>query len=898
LLAAEQRVLLIPWVVSVTDLLTRLSAALAGRYAIERELGRGGMATVFLAQDQKHHRPVALKVLSPELAAALGAERFLREIEIAARLHHPHILPLYDSGEADGLLYYVMPLAEGESLRERLEREKQLPVEDALLIAREVADALSYAHSHDVVHRDIKPENILLESGHAVVADFGIARAITAAGGETLTATGIAIGSPAYMSPEQAAGSKDLDGRSDLYSLGCVLYEMLAGQPPFTGPTVESVVHQQLAVEPHPITSLRPAVPAEVAAALARALAKTPADRFNPVALFAEALGPRAAAVATPPPAPAAPSPARRSWNRRVQLGITAAVVLAGAVAVGRRLRPGGAELGHPRTAIAVLPFQNLSAERAHSYFAGGLHDELLTQLSKVAALTVISRTSVMGYAGTNTPLRQIAGELGVGSIVEGTVQVVGGRLRVNVQLIDAATDAHVWAESYDRRLDDAFAIQSEIARRIVASVGSTLGRAEADRLTEAPTADAEAYRLYLQGRGYMARAGRLRPDLESAQQLFEQALRRDSSFVLARVALAEVHGLMYWYRYDPSPARAARQREAAEAALLLAPDLPQAHVAMGLVHYWGQRDYRRALREFAIALQGLPNDAEVVAWTGYVHRRMGNWDEVVAAFEKAAQLDPLDADLFVDLGGSTYLTMHRYADALRAFERALSLAPDLHVAAVLRGLTYLRWLGQLDTLKAVLGRLPKDADLASRGTLAVERVQLLLWERQHDSLLRFLPTAQARVFEWQRSVRPASLYAAWAHQLRGDDQAARASFDSARSLLDSLLQDRPDDYRLHAARGLTLAGLGRRAEALREASWIRQSAVYREDARDGPELAEDRAHILALAGEAEAALDEIERLLATPSALSVHTLRLDPRWDPIRDHPRFRAMLARYAAR
>ena len=273
------------------DLLDRLKTALADRYAIDEEIGAGGMATVYLAEDLKLHRKVAVKVLRPELAAALGPERFLREIEIAAKLHHPHILALHDSGEADGFLYYVMPYVEGESLRDRLNREKQLPVEDALQIAREVADALGSAHRHDVIHRDIKPENILLEEGHAVVADFGIARAIHAAGGEQLTETGLAVGTPAYMSPEQAMGSKELDGRSDLYSLGCVLYEMLAGEPPFTGATVESIVHQQIAVEPRPVTAMRPAVPAEVAAALSRVLSKAPADRFNPAAQFGSALG-------------------------------------------------------------------------------------------------------------------------------------------------------------------------------------------------------------------------------------------------------------------------------------------------------------------------------------------------------------------------------------------------------------------------------------------------------------------------------------------------------------------------------------------------------------------------------------------------------------------------------
>jgi tetratricopeptide (TPR) repeat protein len=284
----------------------RLVAALADRYAISRELGRGGMATVYLAEDLKHRRHVAIKVLRPELAGALGPDRFLREIEIAARLDHPHILPLYDSGEADGFLYYVMPYVEGESLRDRLERERQLPIEDALQIAREVADALSYAHGRDVVHRDIKPENIMLAGGHARVADFGIARAVSEAGGERLTGTGLAIGTPAYMSPEQATGSRDIDGRSDLYSLGCVLYEMLAGRPPFAGP-VESMVHQHLAVDPPSITTRRPAVPAPVAAALQRVLAKTPADRFSPAAQFAEALrAPQAAVTGAVPGAPLA----------------------------------------------------------------------------------------------------------------------------------------------------------------------------------------------------------------------------------------------------------------------------------------------------------------------------------------------------------------------------------------------------------------------------------------------------------------------------------------------------------------------------------------------------------------------------------------------------------------
>ena len=878
----------------VTNELERLRAALADSYAVERELGRGGMATVYLALDLRHDRQVALKVLNPELSIALGPDRFLREVKITARLNHPHILPLLDSGQADGFLFYVMPYVAGESLRDRLTREKQLPVDDALQIAREVADALSYAHSHNVIHRDVKPENLLLESGHAVVADFGIARAIRAAGGSSLTATGVAIGTPAYMSPEQAAGSEDLDGRSDLYSLACVLYEMLGGEPPFTGPTVNSIVHQHLVVEPQSIMALRPSVPGWVATALTRALAKTPADRFSPVALFAEALAGRdTTTMPTAAPAPAA-HPSRSSWRLGL-LGLAGVVAVGGSLLVLRsgREEPAPAEPTYGRTAIAVLPFQNLSAEGPHSYFASGLHDELLTQLSMVAALKVISRTSVMGYAGTRTPLRQIASELRVGSVVEGSVQVVGRRLRVNVQLIDAATDAHLWADRYDRTLDDAFAIQSDVAKNIVAAVGAALSSAESRGMTETPTANAEAYRLYLQGREYWIRPGRLQQDYEAAQQLYERALALDPDFALAHVALAEAHALMYLLRYDPSPVRLTRAIAEAEAAIRLDPDSPKAHEAAGMVYGIGRGDYPRALDAMLRAARGLPNDARLWQKIGFTRRVLGNWDDALAAFTKATELDPHDADLFLHRGITEDLT-RRYADAVRTQERAQSLAPDLHAAAIAKGWTYARWRGKLDTLEAVLRRLPEAVTLGPLGDVAAQQATLHLWERNADQLLQVLRSARRPAYELELSFRPVVLYAAWAHQLHGDRGAARAAFDSARVLLDARLARLPDDWRARAARGLAMAGLGQRDSALREVRRLEQVEGYR-DGYFGVQLAEDRARILAQIGEAQAALDEIERLLQRPSWLSGHTLRLDPIWDPIREHPRFRALLARY---
>jgi len=387
-----------------------------------------------------------------------------------------------------------------------------------------------------------------------------------------------------------------------------------------------------------------------------------------------------------------------RRTGRRTIIATAAVVVLAAALWLLRSSDGPPAPTGpvYPRTAIAVLPFQNLSADSEYAYFAGGLHDELLTQLSKVGTLSVRGRTSVRGYGATTKSIRQIAGELEVGALVEGSVQVVGGRLRVNVQLIDAATDGHLWADGYDRTLDDAFAIQSDVAQRVVAAVGAALGSAEQKALAEAPTANPEAYLLYLQGREYFTRPGALRRNLEVAEQLYDRALALDPGFALARAALSGVHGRMHWLRYDLSPSRVARQREEAEAALTLAPGLPEAHHAMGLWHYWGRRDYGRALEEFAIALAGSPNDAQLQAHIGYINRRLGNLDEALAAFEKAIQLEPRDAQLFVDLGASTLRIMRRYPEAVRAYDRALGLAPDLHLAAVERGWTFVLWLGEL----------------------------------------------------------------------------------------------------------------------------------------------------------------------------------------------------------
>jgi serine/threonine-protein kinase len=512
-----------------------------------------------------------------------------------------------------------------------------------------------------------------------------------------------------------------------------------------------------------------------------------------------------------------------------------------------------------------------------------------------VADLRPISRTSVARYEGENIrPLKQIARELAVGSVVEGSVQVVDGRLRVNVKLLDAASDAPVWSERYDRTLDDAFAIQNDIARQIVAAVGATLSGSERLALAAGTTANPEAYRLYLHAVDVRRRGGRR--DLETAQQLYERALALDPGFALAHAKLADLHWAMYNFRFDFSPARVARQREEAEVALRLAPNLPQAHVAMALAHSL-RRDYESALQELLIARKGEPNNAAIAHFIAAVYRRWGQWDEVVKAFERTTQLDPLYRNLWDDLGGVTFDHLRRYREAVNAYDRAVALEPDGQALKVRRAWVYFRWEGRLDSVRAVLSRLPDWGTVGGAGSKTLWLAQVLLMERKGDSLLALLRRADT-VLGSQYLLRPRSLYSAWAYRLRGDHTAARSAFDSARVLLDSIAQETPDDHRVHAAWGLVLAGLGQQAQARVKARWLQESEMYRRDALGGTHVAEARALILAQVGDAEKALDEIERLLRMPSQLTVHSLRLDPLWDPIRDHPRFQTLLVNYGRR
>jgi TolB-like protein/DNA-binding SARP family transcriptional activator len=584
-----------------------------------------------------------------------------------------------------------------------------------------------------------------------------------------------------------------------------------------------------------------------------------------------------------------------------------AAIVLGATFGAVRLLKPRATEASGPRTAVAVLPFRNLSADSSYAYFAGGLHDELLTQLAKVASLTVIGRTSVFGYEETSKPLRQIGQELAVGSIVEASVQVVGNRLRVAVQLLDPATQAELWAERYDRTLEDAFAVQSDIARQIVAAVGATLTGTEAGAIAAVPTQNAEAYQFYLRGLEYHRRPGYQRENLLIAQQLYERALALDSSFALAHAAIALVHAQMYGWGYDRSMPRLELAQREADVALRLAPGLPQAHLAAGARnHVRGtysldllnvRGDFRAALDQFNLGLQGAPNDPNMWIAIGFTQRSLGNWDSALAAFDHARRLDPRDANL-LDQVGNTYQWLRRFREAIEAHRQALVLAPDLVHIRLTLGWSYFNWTGELDTLHAVLQSLPLTGYPGPGGnSIGDMRLLLLLWERRPDSLLSLLPFIRPATDTSPMATLLRVDWTARAHSLRGDATLARFYFDSIVVLLNVEERALLDEKWRHGLRGFALAGLGRRAEALREVGWLERFDDYPGN-RQSMGTGWFRAVILARLVETARALDEIEQLLARPGAFSVHELRLAPEFDPIRNNPRYLALLRKYANR
>jgi serine/threonine-protein kinase len=897
------------------DLRSKLQDQLGTSYAIERELGRGGMATVYLARDLKHDRPVALKVLHPELAASLGADRFLREIHLAARLQHPHILTVLDSGEirladAPPILWFTMPFIRGESLRDRLRRETQLPVEDAVRIAREAADALGAAHAEGIIHRDVKPENILLSGSHALVADFGIARALGGAG-EQLTETGLTVGTPAYMSPEQASGQRELDARTDVYSLAVVLYEMLAGETPFAAPTPQAMIARRFMETAQPVRQLREAVPEPVERALQRALARTAADRFASAAEFAAALQPAAgsatgqpavasgfgAATATRPVASASGVSASTGARRRVPaltLTLVAGILIGlGVLFAWRRSHSDAAEEAANEHRIAVLPFENLG-DSAQEYFADGVTDAVRGKLSAVPGLQVIASRSSNEYKRSSKSLADIGRELGTDYLLIARIRWAKGadgssRVEVSPELVRVTPGqppTTKWQQPFEAAITDVFQVQGEIAGKVASALDVALGARQQASLEERPTQNLAAYDAYLKGEASQGLIVNNPPALRAAITYYGQAVALDSGFALAWAKLSMAHSA-YYFNVTPTPTNDEAARQAADKAIELAPTLPEARLAIGRYYFSVKSDNAKALAADMEGLKLAPDDAELLNSAAIAAQGLGRWEEAEKQLEHAVTVDPRSGTAARRLG-ATLLRLRRYPAALAEFRRGRTLAPsdlDLIQGEAMVHLAQ----GDLAGARAVL----RDAAATTEPTtLAAQFGNYwdLFWvldDAQQQLLLRLPPST----YDGDRGAW--GIILAQTYYVRGDLARSRIYADSAREGLEAVLRDTPNDAQRHAILGLAFAYMGRKADAIREGERAVALVPASRDGYIGPYFQHLLARTYILVGEPDKAMNLLEPLLRMPYFLSPAWLRIDPAFDPLRKNPRFQKLVA-----
>ena len=883
-----------------------------GAYAVISELGRGGMGAVYLAEraDGQFEKRVAIKVLKRGTDTDEVLRRFRIERQILANLEHPNITRLLDAGiTTDGLPYFVMEFIEGTPITKFVQREN-IGLRGRLQLFLKVCSAIDLAHRHHIIHRDIKPGNVLVnENCEPRLLDFGIAKLLGIdPDDEQVTITAERRFTPLYAAPEQNAGQAATIA-SDVYSLGALLYELLTNKPPpgnWNGNSLENDPSKHL-TEPLPSHVVPdPQRKYQLRGKLDQIVAKTirrdPAQRYSSAAELSKDIERYLDRGAARPEH----SYRGTSWHRwQIAAASLGAIVLATALLFSLRNKfawPKSAQTSPPHAAvahsIAVLPFDNLSEEKENAYFADGIQGDILTNLSKIEDLKVIARASVMGYRGKKTSIHEIGEALGVSTILEGNVRRAGNRVRVNVELINAENGQAIWAENYDRDLTDVFAIQTDLAKKIAAELQAKLSPAEERRIERKPTENSEAYLAFVNARNLQS-AYEDFGKLKESEQLYERAIQLDPKYA---VAVSRYSQLQSWivHTFEATPERREKARTLAERALQLDPDLPEAHLALGFSHYYGDNNYDAALREFEIAQRDLPNETEVDLAVGAIQRRQGKWTESTANLEKAVDLDPNDTWTLQNLAFN-YQMRRNFGAANKIMDRALEVDPKGLGLWEVKASLAIDEKGDLSVVEnalATINSLPANSS-EQKTEIAIARANMLVLLRKYGELLQ---AADSLPDNPPHNVPPAfggKYYViGFAQQALNDSVGARMAFLKAKDVASAQLKQSPDDARVHAQSAKVLACLGEKDAALLEAQRARELLPENKDAFGGPEITAAAAEVHAILGNNADAVKILEELLRRPSWITVEGLKADPVWDPLRNDPRFQALLKKYGGK
>jgi TolB-like protein/Tfp pilus assembly protein PilF len=864
-----------------------------GDYELLEVVGRGGQGMVYRAHQKSLNRTVALKMISVgSWATEAHLKRFRREAEAAASLEHPGIVPIYEVGEREGSCYFSMRFVEGGQLDQVINR-KPMSIREAAELISKVARTVHYAHEHGILHRDIKPGNILLDTkGEPLLTDFGLARLVEAE--STVTRTKEVMGTPSYMAPEQAVGNNAaVSSATDVYGLGAVLYQLLTGNPPFAGGTTYETIKLVLDTEPRQPRLLNPKIDRDLSTICLKCLEKDPKRRYSSALALAEDLEhwlkhepirARHTGIFT----------RGEKWVRRKPAiaALIAALVAVAAINVWdfwqRELIS-----GPPAKSVAVLPFENLSADPDNAYFAEGIQDEILTRLAKIADLKVISRTSTQRYQSKPRNLSEIAKQLGVANILEGSVQKAADQVRVNVQLVNAQTDSHLWAETYDRKLTDIFAVESEIAKGIAESLQAKLTGHEEKALAVKPTTNPEAYDLYLRGLAFEARRNSDDALLKTIG-FYEQAVQLDPNFVIAWARLSRAHAFLYFSRGNTTAARRDAAKRALENAQKLQPNSPETLLALGYYQYHVLREYASAKTTFERVSKMLPGSSEIPDALGLIARREGHWDESLAYWEQALALDPRNVELLREAAW-THTYLRQFPAALKLFDRVLDITPNNPDVIALKASMY-QAQGNLQEPAKLLMEI--NAQTQSRVAFATKIIQLRL-ERNYSEAIRLLQARQAQ-FHFESDYDKASdqVALAFGQRLAGDTAGAKVTAEQARNTFVQLYRDQPDNLVFAASLSQAYAAMGEKDLALKATERAIMLLPRAKDRMSGPSFEENLALIQTMVGENSRAISTLAQLLQTPYAGSIYLvpvtpalLRLDPLWDPLRADPAFQKL-------